>query len=493
MYSHALVLFDSNFPYDLIKITSPFRLPKSSSSEVTEQGIQFASGLHYNGLSDELIITYGVADCSGSIAKVLSPFAKLKWYLMNESLKMNTNVNYQPQHNLVRIVGPIKSAFSLSVVNRYLADAVLSCRYELTLRHSSWGEKLDSLYHHPKFGHLHDYVEENHTQAFRYAHITVYNDWPPILSGPISGKWVWNLAWEFTSIPLSWYHAIRHLKPRIWVPTSFVFNTLVRAGITASSIKIVPHVVDVSEICGENIQSKLQIQLNRNNSRVSKAWNICQQFNAKYIYLYHGGALYRKGLDILLEMFVVKQSLFRNTCLIVHTMYGDAAVFKIIQDTAENHQNKMNGAILVTIRAELSAVSVAELFFRSDAIIHPSRGEGFGLVAAQALACGKTLISSAEGGTTDFANEETAIMVAGKYIPCQLPPCVNNTLFGNELTNVATWFEPDANSLMQAMKVAAKEDPTIIKKRVAGLKIMKQYSQIRLNAILKEELANLYL
>lgn len=54
--------------------------------------------------------------------------------------------------------------------------------------------------------------------------------------------------------------------------------------------------------------------------------------------------------------------------------------------------------------------NLPELYNRHAVFLHPSRAEGWGLPAAEAMACGCALVCAANGGVTEFANEENAFL-----------------------------------------------------------------------------------
>ena len=442
MYSHALALFRKEFPHTLVALSEPFRLPRSRTNLLQFMGIQFGLSLQFDPLTQSAIIGYGDGDCTAELARINRVFDELLWQEISTPPPFRSMVSLLrrnmdpsdliPDPNLVRIVGPVTSTFSIAVVNRFLASAVLRSGYQITLRHSSWGEKNEILKNHPTFNYLHPFVELTQEQATRRASITIYNDWPPQLHPPLSGKWIWNLAWEYTSIPLTWRDIILDSPVEMWVPSTFVKNVLINAGIQSNRITLIPHAIScpyTSEIVdSESKEKDLTIKI------VEDAYQKCA--HGDFIYVFHGGALWRKGLDVLLQVFMTADNdKLQRTCLIIHSMYGTEDVQKLIREAEEKftlyHQRR-----LVIITKELTDMAVSHLFSKADAFIHPSRGEGFGLVAAEALACGIPLIATREGATTDFATDETAFLIDGKMVTCTKPPCgADGTLLDLEMTS----------------------------------------------------------
>ncbi|MFQ3667693.1 MAG: glycosyltransferase family 4 protein [Fimbriimonadaceae bacterium] len=72
--------------------------------------------------------------------------------------------------------------------------------------------------------------------------------------------------------------------------------------------------------------------------------------------------------------------------------------------------------------------NLPELYNRHAVFLHPSRVEGWGLPAAEAMACGCALVCAANGGVTEFANEENAF----------LAPVADPESLGNRLVEALT-------------------------------------------------------
>jgi L-malate glycosyltransferase len=62
-------------------------------------------------------------------------------------------------------------------------------------------------------------------------------------------------------------------------------------------------------------------------------------------------------------------------------------------------------------RGRLSTAALREFYNECAVFLLPSRFEGFGLPAAEAMACGTAVVTTANGGTEDFAENETTALV----------------------------------------------------------------------------------
>ena len=516
MYNHALALYSSHFPHRLISLSEPFRLPQPRKSVAEESGIQFASGIEYDAKSERLFLGYGHSDCSAELAVLHEPFTSIKWHKISSAGEFSQAPRAprgdeelpKPTHHgsrgttLVRIAGPVTSTYSLAEVNREFALAVAESGFDLTLRSANWGENVDVLHKSARFGHLYRFLENHLVDAARPAAITIYNNWPVQLFPPLRGQWVWNLAWEFHAIPLSWQEVMKKQEVTVWTPSTFTRDALLRAGVSPQKVKYVPHAVDADDICSQprsEARSSMAAvsdailelpTIPEKKDAVDRALKSCSDSGADFIYLYHGAALWRKGLDVLLDSYSSARPGLANTCLIVHASYGDDEVYDLVAKHAVAHAIEDQNLIILT--ETLSKEELAKLFLSADAIVHPSRAEGFGLVAAQALACNKTLIVTADGATRDFATNETAFLVGGRYAECTKAPCSEIGLFSMEVTSKPTWFEPDTSSLVDAMAEARNNKLLRRKRQAAGYELIsKRFNRKNLHRRVQREILDL--
>ena len=57
----------------------------------------------------------------------------------------------------------------------------------------------------------------------------------------------------------------------------------------------------------------------------------------------------------------------------------------------------------------LSEAELAGLYAACDCLVHPFRGEGFGLPVVEAMACGLPVIVTGAGPALDYATDETRV------------------------------------------------------------------------------------
>src|SRR5262249_39370510 len=67
---------------------------------------------------------------------------------------------------------------------------------------------------------------------------------------------------------------------------------------------------------------------------------------------------------------------------------------------------------------------LVSLYRGCDAFVLPYRGEGFGMPLLEAMACGKPVITTAQGPSPDFCSHKTAYLIPAQeeVVPDELPP-----------------------------------------------------------------------
>ena len=103
-------------------------------------------------------------------------------------------------------------------------------------------------------------------------------------------------------------------------------------------------------------------------------------------------------------------------------------------------------AEVVLIDEDLAAADVLDLYRQADAVVLPTRGEGFNLPAAEALAAGIPLIVTGWGGHMDFVVPSADVrLLRYRFAPS-----------GTHLaTPFSLWAEPDEDDLVAALREMA--------------------------------------
>jgi glycosyltransferase involved in cell wall biosynthesis len=99
------------------------------------------------------------------------------------------------------------------------------------------------------------------------------------------------------------------------------------------------------------------------------------------------------------------------------------------------------------MQAALSPQELPGLYTASDCLVHPYRGEGFGLPVLEAMACGVPVITTAGGATDDFCSPDEVFLIPSEHREFN-PKDI-------KLAGGAGWvLEPDLNELKALMREA---------------------------------------
>ena len=123
-----------------------------------------------------------------------------------------------------------------------------------------------------------------------------------------------------------------------------------------------------------------------------------------FIFLWVGQNNIRKGWDLVSKAFAEEFSPNENVRLYMKTT---AAHFQEVYQVQEN--------IIVDSR-NISEADMLDLYSMSHAFVFPSRGEGTGLPAMEAMACGSLVIAPPIQGMKEFVTEGTALTLEHELV-----------------------------------------------------------------------------
>jgi glycosyltransferase involved in cell wall biosynthesis len=162
-----------------------------------------------------------------------------------------------------------------------------------------------------------------------------------------------------------------------------------------------------------------------------------------FVFLHVSSAFPRKGVDVLLAAWA---RAFRK---------GDAV--KLVLKTFPNPHNDVaerlarlrredpGVAEIELIDRDLGQAELLELYRAADAVVSPSRGEGYNLPALEAMAAGIPLIVTGQGGQLDFCGAREARLLRYRMAVSKSHVAGPHTL----------WAEPDEDDLVAALRELA--------------------------------------
>jgi glycosyltransferase involved in cell wall biosynthesis len=277
---------------------------------------------------------------------------------------------------------------SLALVNRELCLALSETGHELALIPYE-PDQLD-VEADPRFRKIADLTGAPLSGP---CDVHVRHQWPPCFTPPQEGHWVMIQPWEYGRVPKEWVAPMSTLVDEIWVPSRHVFRSFVSSGIPSDRVRVIPNGVNTSLFSPD-----------------AKPYPLAT--TRKFKFLFVGGTIWRKGVDILLQAY--RDAFSRNDDVVL-----------VIKDLGQNsfYRGQGAGEAIRAIQSDPDAPAIlymtdmlAEsdmpgLFTASDCLVHPYRGEGFGLPVLEAMACGVPVIVTAGGATDDFCTDEIGCRV----------------------------------------------------------------------------------
>lgn len=262
--------------------------------------------------------------------------------------------------------------------------------------------------------------------------VTIRHQWPPNFIPPPRGKLVLIQPWEFGSIPKEWVTPIRNQVDEVWAYTSYVRDCYIKSGVAPEKVWIVPLGVNTTAFAPDTPPLKIKT-------------------NKRFRFLFVGGTIHRKGIDLLLAAFHHSFTAADDVCLVIKDM-GGATVYQgqTARETIERFQQSPGAPEIEYIDRTLTTEEMAGLYTACHCLVHPYRGEGFGLPIAEAMACGLTPIVTGYGAALDFCTQDNAWLIPATIEKLPLKK------IGNRETVDLPWLaEPNFKDLCDFMRHAA--------------------------------------
>jgi glycosyltransferase involved in cell wall biosynthesis len=166
-----------------------------------------------------------------------------------------------------------------------------------------------------------------------------------------------------------------------------------------------------------------------------------------FTFLHVSSTFPRKGFDVLLNAW---QRAFRATDAVSLVVKTAPNPHSTVADQIDRlRQTDPEAAPILLIDRDLDEASMIALYVAADAMVLPTRGEGYNLPAAEAMASGLPVIVTDATGHRDFCGPDTARLVRSRPAPAAT----------HVTTPHSVWREPDAADLASALREAANGVP----------------------------------
>ena len=200
------------------------------------------------------------------------------------------------------------------------------------------------------------------------------------------------------------------------VPSRFVARVVRQSGVTVP-VRICPHAADPNEFHPAAPAAPLSTR-------------------GSFRFLNVGGAIDRKGFDVLLRAYVDEFSAQDDVSLVIKVRRYELELAWAEQVLARARLHRTDAPEVIYIHEDSAAV--AGYYTACDVGVFPHRGEGFGMPILECLSSGRRVIVTRGSGPMDFCTRDNSTFVRAR----------------RTVSRGRHWLEPDLADLRRTMRRA---------------------------------------
>lgn len=267
-----------------------------------------------------------------------------------------------------------------------------------------------------------------HNRKILGAAVHIRHRWPPDFSKPDADKFILMQPWEFGSLPQQWVENINENVDEVWVYTTYLKMCYIQSGIPEEKVQVIPCGVDPLLF----------------NPEIEPLQWVKEFSNGRFCFLFNGGTILRKGIDILINAYLSEFKADEPVCLVIKD--SNMYIKKLVSRIRELSLRKDIASICYTDE-NIDYNRLSGLYTACDCYVHPYRAEGYGLPIAEAMACGKPVIVTGAGACLDFVEPDSAF-----FIKSTMEKMEEKSISGMATVDFPFWVVPDMKHLQKVMR-----------------------------------------
>ena len=231
--------------------------------------------------------------------------------------------------------------------------------------------------------------------------VTIHHDYESDFmefSAPDTGHCVAVRTWDFGPYPPAWVEKINGEFDQLWVYSEWTADLARDSGVDPKLIRVVPLGVDPDLLRPDGPRYDLPT-------------------TKSFRFLFVGGAVIRKGVDILLEAYQRAFTAADDVSLVIKDNSSDVFYAKnTLRKEIRELQERRGAPEVLHIDRFLDSRELAGLYRSCDIGVFPYRAEGFCKPILESMASGLPSIVPDLGPCTDFCDEQSSFLVPARRI-----------------------------------------------------------------------------
>ena len=273
--------------------------------------------------------------------------------------------------------------------------------------------------------------------------LEIRHGWPPDFSSSDGGLMV-IFPWEFHQLPTRWVSRINRNVDRLITPSQWTRSILIENGVDPERVGVVPNGIDPDLY-----------------TPIGDSFELASKKSHRFLFV--GGLIFRKGFDVMLETYCETFTSEDDVVLIIKaTELAGVYSYNSMLAKLDEAIAKPGSPEIILIGDQLSEHEVASLYRSCDTLVHPYRGEGFGMPILEAVACGLPVVVPNYGPAVEFVHVDSTLWIEGAG---QTPVYERS---GSSEQDLLYLDEPDRDSLRIAMVDAVRLAPELRSRAVAN-------------------------